>query len=106
MKLTEEQAKKIVSKVFVDLKMDFHEKYPVKVHFHEKSDNNVFFKQAYWSGDYDYSKTIKGFELEKTYPYDPVIIDDEKGIAIAVVFFPEPNPIKLNESGKYVWGES
>lgn len=105
MKLTEEQAKAIVSKVYKDLKLDYEDKIPVKVNFIEKNEKNMFFKIDYWSGKFDYSKAPKDFKLDKGLPYDPVIIDDEKGIAIAVVFFPEPNPIKMDENGKYVWGE-
>ena len=70
----------------------------------KKNNGNTFFKIDYWSGRFDYSKAPKDVKLDKGLPYDPVIIDDEEGIAIAVVFFPEPNPIKLDENGKYVWG--
>lgn len=42
MKLTEDQAKEIVKKVFKDLKMECHDKYPIKVFFHEKSEKNIF----------------------------------------------------------------
>ena len=106
MKLTEEQAKAIVSKVFKDLKLDYEDKIPVKVNFIEKNDKNTFFKIDYWSGRFDYAKAPKDVKLDKGIPNDPVVIDDEKGIAIAVVFFPEPSPIKLDENGKYVWVES
>ena len=36
MKLTEEQAKAIVSKIYKDLKLDYEDKIPVKVNFIEK----------------------------------------------------------------------
>lgn len=101
MKLTEEQAKEIVAKVHKDLNLDCNDKYPIIVNYFEKDD---VYKKNYWAGRYDYSKTIKGVELERTYPYDFVNIDDEKGVGFSVSFFPEDSPIKLDENGKYVWG--
>ncbi|CAM4198791.1 MULTISPECIES: hypothetical protein [Flavobacterium] len=104
MKLTEEQAKKIVSKVLKDLKLYYEDKIPIKVNFINKDSNANWGKINYWAGFYDYSKLPKEFNLDKGIPYDSVVVDDEKGIAIAVSFFPEPSPIKLDENGKYIWG--
>lgn len=105
MKLKEEQIKEIIAKAYKDLRIDCDDRFPIKVHFHSKEDKNNRHKKDYWSGRYDYSKPLAGVEITRTYPYDSMSVDDEKGVAFAVLFFPEDSPIKLDENGKYVWAK-
>lgn len=105
MKLTEEQVKEIVAKVYKDLELFYEDKIPIKVNFIKKSNENVFFEMDYWSGKYDYSKAPKELELDKGIPYDSVIVDDVKGIAIAISNYPIPTPIVLDKNGNYIFGK-
>lgn len=105
MKLTEEQAKQITAKVHKDLKLDCDDRFPIEVIFVDKN-RNIRRKFDYWTGRYDYSKPPEeGIKTNRSYSYEPVIIDDEKGIAIGVSFFPYDSPIELNKEGNYVWSK-
>lgn len=105
MKLTEEQAIEIVAKVYKDLKIECDDRCPIKVHFHSKEDKNNRHKKDYWSGYYDYSKPPVGIKIDRTYPYDPISIDDEKGIAIYILFPFGDNPIELDKNRNYIWSK-
>ncbi len=103
MKLTEEQAKQIIAKVHKDLNIECENRCPIKVYYFEKDE---FYKINYWAGSYDYSNPPEGVKINKTYPYDSITIDDEKGVAMAISHFPVPTPIELNEKGNYVLGKN
>jgi hypothetical protein len=104
MKLTEEQVKNMIVKAYLDLNWPHDNRYPIKVSFHKKDEKDNRHKMDYWAGRYDYSVKIPGIN-PTTHVYDSFSVDDEKGVVISLLLFPDDSPIKLDENGKYIWGK-
>lgn len=100
MKYTEDQIKKIIAKVYKDLKLDHNDQYPVQLNFWKKEEPDNRFNMDYWAGSYDYSK---GFPPNEMYGNYIITIDDEDAKPLSVLLFPEESWIEIDKDGNYTW---
>ncbi|MFT6923196.1 MAG: hypothetical protein ACJA1C_002206 [Crocinitomicaceae bacterium] len=102
MNLTEEQAKKIIIKVYEDLDLYHSAKYPVEAHFIEanKQSNDLGIDQ--WAGGYDYrDPQAVGDEINYgEFPEYYFIVDDKKGEAVKYGYYTGHYYLEL-KGGKY-----
>jgi len=102
MKLTEEQVKKIIKKVYVDLNLPYFEIYPINCGFTKKGHKMNNFDFDIWTGSYDYrDPDAVGDEWMRMGSDYIISIDDEKGEAFAYHYYAGHIRIKLNEEGNY-----
>ena len=102
MKLTEEQVKKIIIKVYKDLKLPHFDIYPIICRSVEPSNELGGFNFPTWTGSYDYrDPDAVGDEWMRMGSDYIISIDDEKGEAFAYHYYTGHIRIKLNEEGNY-----
>lgn len=100
MKLTEEEVKEIMIKVFKDLNLQHNDKYPMTCFFYEKDEDYDF---DYWAGAYDYRNHVAaGEELSGRNIEYGITINDETGLAVEYGHYTGHYKIKLDDDGKYV----
>lgn len=102
MKLTIEQVKEIIKKVYKDLNLSHSDKYPIECGYIKKGIIPNRFDFNVWKGGYDYrDPEAVGDEWIGLYPEYIISIDDEKGEAFAYHYYTGHLRIKLNDEGKY-----
>lgn len=98
MKHTEDQIKKIIAKVYKDLKLDHNDQYPIRLVFWKKEDKDNRFNIDYWAGWYDYSK---GFPPNEIYENYIITISDKDKTPISLLISFEELKINLDKNGNY-----
>lgn len=101
MKLSTDEVKEIIRKVYLDLSLSHSSKYPIECTFCDKN-SDVTVPIDHWIGAYDYrDPEAVGDEWYGEYPDYNIIVDDVKGEAIIYSHYTGHFEIKLNVEGRY-----